>query len=318
MVIFKKLMPVYTREQLDFPGVKIESITTDKLITYMDDYDMDITNAVYRNDEEFKKQQMNYLFVARQRRLNHYPFKVSIEAVSDKTVDAVVRVFLGPKYDCMGALLNLEEKRYNMLEIDTFLYKLQTGKNTIVRDSREMHHVIEDRTWARHFWDKSFARDTLSMDATGAGRDELMHESWWYKSRLGFPHRLLLPLGHKGGLEMQLYVVISPVRAGVTAAATFDTDVMKKRGACRWSVCYDMMPLGFPFDREIDSTRFFTNNMKFVDVNIYHKDLDVLNSVKDVDTANMVLKRDDLTYTMDKDLLVQNRVLAGVDHTMDM
>jgi hypothetical protein len=36
----------------------------------------------------------------------------------------------------------------------------------------------------------------------------------------------------------------------------------------------DNKPMGFPFDREIHMTEFYTSNMYFKDVNIFHKKYD--------------------------------------------
>lgn len=293
-VLFKKYLPKYTRDEFDFPGVKVERVVTDKLVTFMDDYDVDITNALYLDATEIQKKKSEWTYLARMRRLNNHPFKVTIDVVSDKAVDAVVRIFYGPKFDCMGRLLNLNDKRLDMVEIDSFVYKLDTGKNTIVRKSIEMHDVIGDRPWTRRILDNS-------LETTGSV-DRVVN-SFWYKTRLGMPHRMLLPLGHLGGLPMQFFVIVTPVRTGLLLP-TVDINIMKDHHTCRWSSCYDTMPLGFPFDREIDTSHFFTNNMKWIDVLVYRKDLATSNTVKDVDTSDMVMKRDDLTY-LDSDMLVR-------------
>ncbi|XP_045769520.1 basic juvenile hormone-suppressible protein 1-like [Maniola jurtina] len=293
-VLFKKYLPKYTRDEFDFPGVKVERIVTDKLVTFMDDYDVDITNALYLDRNEMQKKKSDFTYVARMQRLNTQPFKVTVEILSEKAVDAVVRIFYGPKYDCMGRLLNFNDKRLDMIEIDSFMYKLDTGKNTIVRKSTEMHDVIGDRPWTRRFMDSS-VESTIGVDR--------VVESYWYKARLGIPHRLLLPLGRYDGLPMQFFVIVSPVRTGLVLPSV-DINIMKDRHTCRWTSCYDTMPLGFPFDRDIDMTRFFTNNMKWVDVLVYRKDLATSNNVKNIDTSDMVMKRDDMTY-LDNDMLVR-------------
>ncbi|CAG4928700.1 unnamed protein product [Colias eurytheme] len=292
--LFKNFLPKYTKNELDFPGVKVERITTDKLVTFMDEYDVDITNALYLDETEIQKKKSDVVVAARMRRLNHHSFKVSIDVESDKAVDAVVRVFLGPKFDCMGRLLTFNDKRNDMVEIDSFLYKLQTGKNTIVRDSMEMHGVIGDRQWTRRYFDKN-------LETTGTYEKVL--DSFWHKSRVGFPHRLLLPRGHVGGLDLQMFVIVTPVRSGLVMN-TIDMNMMKDRHTCRWTTCFDTMPLGFPFDREIDMTTFFTNNMKFTDVKVFYKDMATSNTVKDFDMSDMIMKRDDLTC-WDKDMLVR-------------
>lgn len=306
VVLFKRMLPRYTRDELDFPGVKVEGLVTDKLVTFMDEYDMDITNALYLDQTEVTKQKSDMLFIARQRRLNHQPFKVTVDVISNKTVDAVVRMFLGPKYDCMGRLMDVNDKRLDMVEIDSFIYKLEAGKNTIVRDSTEMHNIIGDRPMTRRFYDSN----VIDMLGGGAEGQRVMRESWWHRARTGYPHRLLLPMGRRGGLELQMYVIVTPVRTGLTLN-TIDMDVMKTRKVCRFTVCMDTLPLGFPFDREIDMTTFRTNNMKFTDVMIFHKELETANGVRDVDISDMVMKHDDYTI-LDKDMLVRTRFMDPV------
>ncbi|CAH2233649.1 basic juvenile hormone-suppressible protein 1-like [Pararge aegeria] len=293
-VLFKKYLPKYTKDELDFPGVRVERLFTDKLVTFMDDYDIDITNALYLDNSEMMKKKSDYTYVARMHRLNNHPFKVTIEVMSEKAVDAVVRVFYGPKYDCMGRLLNFNDKRMDMVEIDSFIYKLDTGKNTIVRNSVEMHDVITDRPWTRRILDNTI-ENTGSVDR--------VVNSYWYKTRMGIPHRMLLPLGRYDGLPLQFFVIVTPVRTGLLLP-TVDINIMKDRHTCRWSSCFDTMPLGFPFDRDIDTTHFVTNNMKWMDVFVYRKDLATSNTVKDIDTSDMVMKRDDMTY-LDSDMLVR-------------
>ncbi|XP_026736126.1 basic juvenile hormone-suppressible protein 1 [Trichoplusia ni] len=294
--LFKKMLPKYTREDFDFPGVKIEKFTTDKLTTFIDEYDMDITNAMFLDEVEMKKKRSDMTMVARMRRLNHHPFKVTVDVTSDKTVDCVVRIFIGPKYDCLGRLMSVNDKRMDMIEMDTFLYKLETGKNTIVRNSLEMHGVIEQRPWTRRILDNM-------IGTVGTISKTVDVESWWYKSRIGFPHRLLLPLGRRGGMPMQMFVIVTPVKTNLLLP-NLDMNIMKERKTCRWSVCFDTMPLGFPFDRKIDMTHFFTRNMKFTDVMIFRKDLSLSNTIKDVDMSDMMMKKDDLTY-LDSDMLVR-------------
>ncbi|CAB3254226.1 unnamed protein product [Arctia plantaginis] len=311
--MFKKMLPMYTRDELDFPGVKIDKISTDKLVTFMDEYDMDITNAVYLDETEMKKKRSDMTFVARTRRLNHHPFKVAIDVTSDKSVDSVVRIFIGPKYDCMGRLMSVNDKRHDMVEIDTFTYKLETGKNTIVRNSLEMHGIIEQRPWTRRILDQ-----TLGMSGTTLKNVDV--ESWWYKTRTGFPHRLLLPLGRIGGMPMQMYAIVTPVKTGMLLP-TIDMSIMRDRKMCRFSVCFDTMPLGFPFDRRIDTSYFFTKNMKFHDITIYRKDMDMANISKDIDLSDMVLKQDDLTY-LHRDKLVRwsyrDLMMTSADNMMRM
>ncbi|CAG4955881.1 unnamed protein product [Parnassius apollo] len=262
LILFKKRLPYYTREELYFPGVKIDNIVVDKLVTYFDDYLMDMTNAVTLTDEELKKTTSDMVFFVRKRRLNHQPFKVTLDILSDKTVDCVVRLFLGPKEDQFGRLIDLNLNRINFVELDSFLYKLNTGKNTIVRNSIDMHNLVRDRIMTRDLWKK--------LESVTDMRDLLMKDLRNYNT--GFPTRLLLPKGRVGGMNFLLYAIVTPLKlVDNVDMSILDTNRKDLVVDFRSTVLLDKMPLGFPFDREIDVTKFFTPNMKFVDVVVFHK-----------------------------------------------
>nr|ADA84299.1 hexamerin receptor [Corcyra cephalonica] len=247
-ILFKNMLPSYTRDEFDFPGVKIEQVSTDKLVTFMDEYNVDITNAMYLDKTEMQNQRSDMMYVARMHRLNHHPFKVTIEVVSDKAVDSVVRVFLGPKIDCMGRFISINDKRNDMVEIDSFLYKLDTGKNTIIRNSLEMHNVIQERPLVRGIWERS-------VDAN-AGMKRL--DNWWYKSRIGFPHRLLLPIGSIGGTVYEIFrdrnTRTHRFGPAIFRPEYYSTATPLVDGACAWTRCRLVFPTNRPLDEGYLST----------------------------------------------------------------
>lgn len=262
VLLFKQRLPCYTREELYFPGVKIENVVVDKLVTYFDDYMMDMTNAVILTEDELKKTRSDMTILVRKRRLNHQPFSVTLDVVSDKAVDSVVRIFLGPKKDQLGRLLDINVNRVNFVELDSFLYKLNTGKNTIVRKSIDMHNLVGDRMFTRDMWKKvesiNDIRELLNKDLRNV--------------ITGFPTRLLLPKGTVGGLDVMIYCIVTPLKL----VDNVDLNILDQNRKdlvvdFRSTVLLDKMPLGFPLDRKIDVARFFTPNMKFVDVTIVHK-----------------------------------------------
>lgn len=262
MMLWKLRLPSYTHEDLYFSGVKIENVVVDKLVTYFEDYLMDMTNAVPLTDDEVKKTTADMVFFVRKRRLNHKPFKVVVDVQSDKAVDCVVRMFVGPKVDNVGRVIDLNINRVNFVEIDSFLYKLTTGKNTIVRNSVDMHNLVSDRIMTRDLWKK--------VETITDMRDLLVKDLRNYHT--GFPTRLVLPKGKVGGMKMWFYVIITPLRV-VDNVDTSILDTTRKDVVVdfRSTVLLDKMPLGFPFDRQIDVSTFITPNMKFVDVTIFHK-----------------------------------------------
>ncbi|CAH2043544.1 unnamed protein product, partial [Iphiclides podalirius] len=262
LILFKRRLPSYTREELYFPGVKIENVVVDKLVTYFDDYLMDMTNAVVLTDEELKKTTSDMVFMVRKRRLNHQPFKVTLDIMSDKAVDSVVRLYLGPKEDNLGRLIDLNRNRVNFVELDSFLYKLNTGKNTIIRNSIDMHNLVRDRIMTRDIWKK--------IESITDMKDLLTKDLRNYQT--GFPTRLLLPKGRVGGMNFILYAIVTPLKLVDNVDMNIlDTNRQNLVADFRSTVLLDKMPLGFPFDRDIELTKFLTPNMKFVDVVIFHK-----------------------------------------------
>lgn len=263
VILFKRRLPSYTTEELFFPGVKIDNVMVDKLVTYFDDYLMDMTNAVIMTDDEVKKTTSDMKFLVRKRRLNHQPFKVTVDVMSDKAADCIVRIFMGPKEDHLGRLIDINRNRLNFVEIDSFMYKLVTGKNTIVRNSMDMHNLVRDRMYTRDLWKK--------LDTVTDMKDLMMKDLRNYHT--GFPTRLLLPKGRVGGMKMMFYVIVTPMRLvdNVDITTIMDTNRKDLYKDFRWTVLLDKMPLGFPLDRHIDVGKFFTPNMKFVDVKVFHK-----------------------------------------------
>jgi hypothetical protein len=104
--------------QLEFPGVTIQEVAVDDLVTYFEDFDIDMLNALddtpELEDVEIK---------ARVRRLNHRPFTVSITVNSNREQTTAVRIFLGPKVDWFGQEIPINEKRLYVIEIDKFVAK---------------------------------------------------------------------------------------------------------------------------------------------------------------------------------------------------
>lgn len=124
----------YTKHDLEFPGVRIESINVDRLVTYFEWYYIDLSHAVFY---DYKHETEPFSIRAKQLRLNHKPFTYTINVNSDKAVDAVVRIFIGPKYDVYGREIDINKNRLNFYIIDKFVHHLQSGNNAIIRNSKQ-------------------------------------------------------------------------------------------------------------------------------------------------------------------------------------
>ena len=113
-------MPRYTKNELDFSGVRIESVDVDKLVTFWDTKDFLINNVV---DVPTMKDGLSFNIKAWQYNLNYKPFTYKINVNSDKSTKAVMRIFLGPaiegeKYDDYSYLLNYYKYFFMMDEFE--------------------------------------------------------------------------------------------------------------------------------------------------------------------------------------------------------
>jgi hypothetical protein len=269
---YDNLVP-YNVEQIGFEGVHVESLEVDKLITYFDRFDADITNAVdievpteenaseLRNFGRISHQNgQDFVIKARQWRLNHVPFKVTVRVASSKAVPSVVRVYLGPKYDDGGHLIGLNENRHNFVLLDVFKYDLVAGSNVIARESRDFIVNVQDRT-------SYFELYKWVLSATKGERPFTLENK---EAHSGYPNRLLLPKGKKGGKVFKLFVHISPYHAPAVEQGTgYDNVVSVGIGSgARW---VDSLPFGYPLERPIDELVWYTPNMYYHEVNIFHK-----------------------------------------------
>lgn len=264
-ITYKSYLPPYSYNELNFPGVKIEKISTDRLFTYFDYFDSDVTNAIFTSPDF---QWDNFKVKVRQQRLNHKPFTLKINVNSDKINDAVIRIFLGPKFDATGRKLTINERRFNMVELDTFRYQLQEGENIIERNSREFYWYVPDKTTYRDLYKKILGAientESLQLDSSEA----------FY----GFPNRLLLPKGKREGQVFQIYIIINPYVAPERQEIQQEFYFLKVGTGMNY---IDNWAFGFPFDRKIVSSDFKVSNSKFQDVTIFHKSLDDLTSANE-------------------------------------
>lgn len=240
---YKKFLVPYNQDVLHYVGVKINDVKVDKLVTYFDYYDIDVSNNVFYSKEELKSQQWPHFFV-RQPRLNHKPFSVEVDVKSDVEGDAVVKIFLGPKYNGNGFPISLEDNWQNFVELDWSVQKLVKGQNKIVRLSKDFFFYKEDSV---------SEYDILKHLPEGKVPADMSIESG------AMPKRLVLPKGSKGGFPFQLYVIVYPY-----------APIDKKFDSIK-AFIHDNKPFGYPFDRPVHEVYFKQPNMYFEDVEIYHE-----------------------------------------------
>ncbi|KAL1123480.1 hypothetical protein AAG570_002560 [Ranatra chinensis] len=258
----KEFMPCYTKKELSFPSVKIDTLDVGPLATYFDYFDMSVTNGIpIPAGKDYK----DYHYTMRQRRLNHKSFTYKMSISSDENIDAMIRVFIGPKYDSEERPLTLEQARMGFVEIDRFPVKLSSGENMIERNSKESAAFTGDQ--------ESFAALYKRVETCITTKEPFyVTESF----HCGLPERFMLPKGWHSGFTYQMFVIATPFD-GKASSMAYDR-YLDNYVACGGPKYYDGKPYGFPFDRRIDYKDVFHQaNSIFKDVKIYHKDESDLN-----------------------------------------
>nr|CAR85697.1 hemocyanin subunit type 1 precursor [Cryptotermes secundus] len=258
--LHKDMLPPYAREELEFPGVAIQDVTVDDLVTYFEDFDIDLLNAL---DDTLELKDVE--IKARVRRLNHRPFTFSITVNSNQEQMAAVRIFLGPKFDWFGQEIPINEKRLYVIELDKFVAKVNKGATVIQRKSSESSVAIPDRETTKILVRR--VDDALQGKATYTVNKDVRH--------CGYPERLLLPKGKRDGMPFSLFVILTDFDKEKVNDLPWDYDYGGSISYCGTVSGHkypDSKPMGFPFDRQINSDNFFRSNIYQKDVVITFKD----------------------------------------------
>ncbi|KAJ9574115.1 hypothetical protein L9F63_008529 [Diploptera punctata] len=259
--LHKDLLPPYDLSELEFPGVRVEAVkvlgtckasTPNQLITYFDESHIDLGNAV---DTSTYKEMVDIKAVVS--RLNHEPFKYVITVNSKRSANAIVRIYLGPKYNWFGQKVSLDVSRWGFIELDRFPVK----HTVITRNSDQSTVTIPEP--------KSYPEMMSEVQRAMRGEVEFTYDSHY--RHCGLPHRLLLPKGKPEGMDFKLYVVITDFDKDVVSS---DVTVDELNHISSLGYCGvldgkipDGRPMGFPFDRRIpNEEQFFTPNMKVLDL----------------------------------------------------
>jgi len=95
----------------------------------------------------------------------------------------------------------------------------------------------------------------------------------------GYPERLLLPKGKKGGQAYTFFVILTPyIKQSEHDFEPYNYKSFSYCGVGHNNKYPDDKPLGYPFDRPIYGSEFYTPNMYFKDVIIFHKKQEEVNA----------------------------------------
>ncbi|XP_020280010.1 hexamerin-like [Pseudomyrmex gracilis] len=245
---YKKYMPYYNQNELIFPGIKFESVNMDKLVTYFDNYDTFINNAI--SVENFKDG-MKLRVKARRFCLNYKPFTYRFKINSDKETKAMLKIFLGPSFDDdnINDMQYLRDYSKFFVEMDKFIVTLKQGSNTIERRSSDSAYTMPDMMSSDMFWTK--------LEKAISGNEPFTY----YEKIFNYPERLTLPKGKPEGMRFKMFFYLSPLDE--TKMSYVELPIFGK-------MMLDGKPFGFPFDRPMYMWKSSMPNMMMKDVYIYH------------------------------------------------
>lgn len=126
---------------------------------------------------------------------------------------------------------------------------MKSGSNTLERRSSDSVHTMPDMMSSDMFYKKL-------QKAIGGSEPFTYHEKMF-----GYPDRLYLPKGKPEGMRFKMFFYVD--QFDESKVNNMEIPVF---GKLPW---YGK-PLGFPLDRPMYPWKFFTPNMFFKDVYIYH------------------------------------------------
>jgi len=142
---YQNSLPAYQYNDILLPGVSIQSVQISPLVTFFNNYYVDLSGAIHQqvghqqqvqeqqqhqqvqeqqqhqHVQEQQQHQQQYI-KAQVKRLDHKPYEYQIIVQSEQNVPgAVVRVYLGPKYDYHGKPISISQHRHQFVELDQFI-----------------------------------------------------------------------------------------------------------------------------------------------------------------------------------------------------
>lgn len=130
---YQNSLPAYQYNDIVLPGVTIQNVQISPLVTFFNDYYVDLDSAVQQPvNQQHQQQQAQQTLQQQQqqqqhikaqvKRLDHKPYEYVITVQSEQNVPgAVVRVYLGPKYDYQGKPISISQHRHQFVELDQFV-----------------------------------------------------------------------------------------------------------------------------------------------------------------------------------------------------
>jgi hypothetical protein len=197
---YQEALPAYQYNDVVVPGVSIEKVEVGDLVTYFSDYEVDLDNAIAQPVGQHSEHQPFPKVKAHMKRLDHKQYEYTMYVQAKKVVPgAVIRVYVGPKYNYDGQPIDINLHRHYFYEIDQFVYDLVEGQNVIVRNSHQA-------TGQSYDWPSV---QELKERVQGAFRSQNPFYINYPEQLYGFPARLSLPKGSQSGFPLQFFYIIT-------------------------------------------------------------------------------------------------------------
>nr|XP_045583384.1 hemocyanin B chain-like [Procambarus clarkii] len=256
----KDSLPPYTKEDIAFPGVVLDSVAIDgELKTYFDTFEFSLINAVDQSENV-----ADVDISADVNRLNHQEFSYNIDITNNngRKVLGTIRIFLCPLKDSNGVTFTWQEGHWFCIEMDKFYKSLAPGTNHVVRKSVDSSVTVPDRP--------SFATLKRKTDQAVASRGRLdLHE---FERSCGIPNRLLLPKGKERGMDFALFVGVTNGDEDKTVDNPEELGATHAQCGIHGEKYPDKRPMGYPVDRRVPDNRVFLEspNIKRIYVKVFH------------------------------------------------
>ena len=265
---YKKTLPDYTDEQLNFPGLELQEVS----VHSSTDDENSVSGQTFIRNKMFTHMEMgdvgfygidiNNTFSDRVRikykKLNHSPFEYRFRVKNSGPAQrGLVRIFLAD-----------EQGLPTQIEMDKFIWNFHSGEYEFKRSYDDSSSVPRRPLGLYEIQENSFEGVMSEVD------DPMINEY----TGCGWAKHLLVPRGNPQGFDTNLLVVISPLLPEDDAATTnWETVSTLSHSLCGapGAAFPDSRPMGFPFDRYREPSHWRgviqgRANMKRVGVTIFH------------------------------------------------
>ncbi|XP_063832839.1 phenoloxidase subunit 1-like [Ostrinia nubilalis] len=233
----KVKLPKYGADRLDFPGIRVSSISVEgpagrnTFGTQWEQSTVDLARGLDFTPRGSVLAQFTHLTH------EEFTYVIEVNNSSGRSTTGMFRIFIAPVNDDRGQPLSFADQRRLFIELDKFSQPLNTGNNTVRRSSIDSSVTIP---YERTFMDQT--KRPGDPGSTTAAEFDFCGCGW--------PHHMLIPKGTARGYPMVLFVMVSNWND--------DRILQDTSGSCNDAASYcglrdrkypDRRAMGFPFDR---------------------------------------------------------------------